>query len=71
LVTDPSLILADEPTGNLDSVASADILQLFRELNRAGRTVVLITHEPDVAGWATRIVRFRDGVVQDQGGGPA
>jgi putative ABC transport system ATP-binding protein len=69
LVTDPSLILADEPTGNLDSVASADILQLFQELNRAGRTVVLITHEPDVASWASRIVRFRDGVVQDHGGG--
>jgi putative ABC transport system ATP-binding protein len=71
LVTDPSLILADEPTGNLDSVASAEILELFQELNRAGRTVVLITHEPDVAAWASRVVRFRDGVVQDHGGGPA
>jgi putative ABC transport system ATP-binding protein len=64
LVTDPSLVLADEPTGNLDSVASGDILRLFQELNRAGRTVVLITHEADVAGYASRVVRFRDGAVQ-------
>ena len=71
LVTDPSLILADEPTGNLDSVASGEILQLFQELNRAGRTVVLITHEADVASWASRIVRFKDGAVEpDEAGSP-
>jgi putative ABC transport system ATP-binding protein len=64
LVTDPALILADEPTGNLDSVASSDILSLFQELNRADRTVVLITHEADVASHASRVVRFRDGTVQ-------
>jgi putative ABC transport system ATP-binding protein len=68
LVSGPSLVLADEPTGNLDSVASAEILHLFQELNRAGRTIVLITHEADVAAYAGRIVRFRDGTVQpDQG----
>ena len=68
-VTDPSLILADEPTGNLDSVASGEILRLFRQLNRAGRTIVLITHEADVASVASRIVRIRDGMVQEDGGG--
>jgi len=71
LVTDPSLVLADEPTGNLDSVASSDILSLFQELNRAGRTVVLITHEADVASHASRIVRSRDGAVQPEDGTPA
>ena len=49
LVTEPSMILADEPTGNLDSTSSADVLWLFRELHDSGRTIVLITHEPDVA----------------------
>jgi putative ABC transport system ATP-binding protein len=68
LVTDPSLILADEPTGNLDSVASGEILHLFQELNRAGRTVVLITHEADVAAYAARVVRFKDGTVQPDDG---
>jgi putative ABC transport system ATP-binding protein len=64
LVTDPALILADEPTGNLDSVATDDVLALFDELHRSGRTIVLITHEPDVAGHAKRIVRLRDGLVE-------
>jgi putative ABC transport system ATP-binding protein len=63
LVTDPALILADEPTGNLDSVATRDVLDLFDELHEQGRTVVLITHEPDVAERARRIVRLRDGGV--------
>jgi putative ABC transport system ATP-binding protein len=71
LVTDPDLILADEPTGNLDSMASGEILRLFQELNRAGRTVVLITHEADVASYASRVVRFRDGTVQSEDGGAA
>ena len=65
LVGDPSLILADEPTGNLDSVATGEILDLFHELHEAGRTVVLITHEPDVAARAQRIIRLRDGMVID------
>ena len=65
LVTEPALILADEPTGNLDSTSTADVLDLFDELHDAGRTVVLITHEHDVAGRAGRVVRLRDGLVTD------
>jgi putative ABC transport system ATP-binding protein len=61
LVTEPALILADEPTGNLDSHTGAEVLALFRELNRAGRTIVLITHDVDVAAAATRQVHIRDG----------
>jgi putative ABC transport system ATP-binding protein len=61
LVTDPALILADEPTGNLDSTSTADMLGLFAELHAAGRTIILITHEPDVAAAAGRVVRIRDG----------
>jgi len=61
LVTDPALILADEPTGNLDSTASADVLNLFDELRAMGRTIVLITHEAEVARRATRSVLIRDG----------
>jgi putative ABC transport system ATP-binding protein len=63
LVTDPALILADEPTGNLDSHSSADVLALFAELHDQGRTIVLITHEGDVADAAQRIVRILDGQV--------
>jgi putative ABC transport system ATP-binding protein len=61
LVTDPALILADEPTGNLDSTATADVLALLDELHEQGRTIVLITHEQEVADRARRIVRVRDG----------
>jgi putative ABC transport system ATP-binding protein len=61
LVTDPSLLLADEPTGNLDSVATDDVLRLFDELHAAGRTIIVITHEPDVAARAGRVIRVRDG----------
>jgi putative ABC transport system ATP-binding protein len=61
LVTDPTLILADEPTGNLDSVSTAEVLGLFRELHEQGRTVVLITHERDVAAEADRTIRVLDG----------
>ena len=67
LVTSPALILADEPTGNLDSASTAEIMELFTRLNREGRTIVLITHEPDVAACASRVVRLRDGqVVSDE-----
>jgi putative ABC transport system ATP-binding protein len=67
LVTAPLLILADEPTGALDSRTSLEIMALFQELNRQGMTVVLVTHEPDVARFARRIIAFRDGkVVQDE-----
>jgi putative ABC transport system ATP-binding protein len=65
LVTDPSLILADEPTGNLDSSSTKDVLALFAELSAAGRTVMLITHEADVAAAAQRTVRIRDGLVEE------
>ncbi len=61
LVTEPDLILADEPTGNLDSTSSGDVLDLLAQLNREGRTIVLITHEHDVAARADRIVQIRDG----------
>ncbi len=64
LVNEPSLILADEPTGNLDSASAADVLALLGELHRAGRTVVLITHDVETAEAAQRIVRIRDGRIQ-------
>jgi putative ABC transport system ATP-binding protein len=63
LVTDPALILADEPTGNLDSGSTEEVLGLFDELHAQGRTVVLITHEADVAHHAQRVVRVRDGLI--------
>ncbi|MEX2174153.1 MAG: ABC transporter ATP-binding protein [Pirellulaceae bacterium] len=64
LVNDPYFILADEATGNLDSVTSEEILALFRQLNDEGRTIIMVTHEDDVAANAKRIVRLRDGLVQ-------
>ncbi|MFZ0169377.1 MAG: ABC transporter ATP-binding protein [Candidatus Dormiibacterota bacterium] len=64
LVNEPSLILADEPTGNLDSASAADTLKLLGELNQAGRTVVLITHDAETATAADRVVRIRDGMIQ-------
>jgi putative ABC transport system ATP-binding protein len=63
VVANPSLILADEPTGNLDSASTADVLAVFDQLNAEGRTVVLITHEHDVAERARRVVQLRDGMV--------
>jgi putative ABC transport system ATP-binding protein len=64
IATNPSLILADEPTGNLDSHASEEIMRVFSQLNAAGRTVVLITHEADIAAHTKRVVRLRDGQIQ-------
>jgi putative ABC transport system ATP-binding protein len=64
LVNDPSLILADEPTGNLDTKTSYEILQLFQDLHDAGQTIVIVTHEEDIARHAHRIVRVRDGLVE-------
>jgi putative ABC transport system ATP-binding protein len=63
LVTDPSLVLADEPTGNLDSVSGAEVMKLLRELNEAGRTVVVITHDAGVAEQANRQIHIRDGQI--------
>ena len=66
LVSEPSLILADEPTGALDSTSAADVMGLLSELHRAGRTLVVITHDPDVAAAASRIVRIRDGLLTSE-----
>ena len=64
LVNDPSIILADEPTGNLDSKTSYDIMDLFHELHDSGNTIIMVTHEDDIAHYAHRIVRLRDGLVE-------
>ncbi len=64
LVNDPAIILADEPTGNLDTKTSIEIMTIFEEIHKAGNTVILVTHEPDIAEHAHRIVRLRDGVVE-------
>jgi putative ABC transport system ATP-binding protein len=64
LVNDPHLILGDEPTGNLDSRTSLEIMQMLRDLNRTGKTIIMVTHETDIAAWARRVVRLRDGRVE-------
>ncbi len=64
LVNDPYFILADEPTGNLDSVTTRDILDLLGDLNRQGKTIIMVTHEPDVGVRAKRITRLKDGMIQ-------
>ncbi len=66
LVTDPDLILADEPTGNLDSQSSRDVLAILCELNAAGRTVIIITHDPGVAAVARRVAQMRDGRISEE-----
>ena len=64
LVNDPSIILADEPTGNLDSKTSLDIMRLFEEIHEMGNTLIVVTHEEEVASYAHRILRLRDGLVE-------
>ena len=64
LVSNPSIILADEPTGNLDSKTSVDIMRLFSEIHRKGNTIILVTHEEEIAHYAHRIIRLRDGLVE-------
>lgn len=64
LVNDPSMILADEPTGNLDSKTSHEIMEIFGKIHDSGNTVVLVTHEEDIANFAQRIIRLRDGVIE-------
>ncbi len=64
LVNNPSILLADEPTGNLDSKTSYDIMNLFQELHDKGHTIIMVTHEDDIAHYAHRIIRLRDGLVE-------
>jgi putative ABC transport system ATP-binding protein len=64
LVNDPSILLADEPTGNLDTKTGEEIMLLFEDLYRAGNTIILVTHENDIAKHARRIVRLRDGLIE-------
>jgi putative ABC transport system ATP-binding protein len=64
LVNNPSIILADEPTGNLDTKTSIEIMALFEDIHKKGNTVILVTHEPDIAAHAHRIVRLRDGLIE-------
>ena len=66
LIGNPAIILADEPTGNLDTRSSAEIMSILKSLNDEGRTVIIVTHEPDIANWTRRIIRLRDGkVIED------
>lgn len=64
IVNQPKLLVADEPTGNLDTKTSLEIMSLFQELGRAGLTIVLVTHEPDIAAFASRVIIVRDGLIQ-------
>jgi putative ABC transport system ATP-binding protein len=63
LVNDPAVLLADEPTGNLDSTTSDEIMTLFRQLNEGGRTIIMVTHDPETARHAKRVIRVRDGLI--------
>jgi putative ABC transport system ATP-binding protein len=65
LVTNPSIILADEPTGNLASTQAEEIMKIFKDLNKKGKTIVLITHEEDIAEWAKRIIKIKDGKINN------
>ena len=64
MVNSPSIILADEPTGNLDSKTSIDILNLFDQIHKRGNTIILVTHEEDIAQHAHRIIRLKDGMIE-------
>ncbi len=64
LVNNPSIILADEPTGNLDSKTGFEIMNLFNDIHKAGNTVIMVTHEEDIAAYANRVIRLRDGIVE-------
>ncbi|MGH7645249.1 MAG: ATP-binding cassette domain-containing protein, partial [Gemmatimonadales bacterium] len=63
LVNQPSILLADEPTGNLDSTTSGELMAVFRDLHRQGQTIIMVTHEQDIAAHAARVVTLHDGVV--------
>jgi len=64
LINDPTIIMADEPTGNLDTKSGDEVMAIFSELNSQGRTIILVTHEPDIAEYAGRVVHVRDGVIE-------
>jgi putative ABC transport system ATP-binding protein len=64
LVNDPHVILGDEPTGNLDSHTGLEIMQMLANLNKAGKTIIMVTHESDIAAWARRVIRLRDGQIE-------
>ncbi len=64
LVNRPKIIFADEPTGNLDSKTSVEIMELFSELHRAGQTIILVTHEPEIAEYAQKVIHMRDGIIE-------
>ena len=64
LINDPTILLADEPTGNLDSRTGAEILRIFTDLNMEGRTVVIVTHDPEIAKYADRVILVKDGIIQ-------
>lgn len=70
LVNRPSIILADEPTGNLDSKTSVEIMNLFNDIHKQGNTVILVTHEEDIAAYAHRIIRLRDGLIESDNANP-
>lgn len=65
LINDPSILLADEPTGNLDSKTGSEILRIFMDLNKEGRTVVIVTHDPEIAKYADRVVLVKDGIIRN------
>jgi len=65
LINSPEIILADEPTGQLDSASGRAVLEIFKELHGEGKTVIVVTHDPEVAGYAERVVRIRDGVIEE------
>jgi putative ABC transport system ATP-binding protein len=67
LINQPSLLLADEPTGNLDSKSSEELMGILQTLNRQGVTIVMVTHEPDIAGYAGRIIHMKDGKIFSDG----
>ncbi len=71
LVTNPSIILADEPTGNLDTQTSIEVMRIFQQMNEEGKTIILITHEPDIASCAKRIISLKDGIIVSDISNPA